>query len=241
MRRLLGVLVLLSALVSAPAAYAQPAPDEWRVTVSPYLMGAGLSGTAAIGLLEADIDASISDVLSHLEFGVMGIVVARRGAWGVGVDGLYSGFGATADRPPADVDLNQTLIAAYGLRRLNAIAEVTFGARVNVFDAGITLKNVPGSASGDKVWVDPIVGINLQLPARGRVSARVYGEIGGFGLGSDIAWQLFPVVAIAVGDRSSLDLGYRWLGTDYDSGEGVDRFIMDTVMQGPVFGFSVRF
>ena len=235
------VLALLVSLISTPAALAQTASDDWHVTVAPYLMGAGLTGAIGAGPLEAEIDASISEVFSHLEFGIMGIVAARKGAWGVGVDGIYSGFGVTADRPPADIDVNQTLVAGYALRRLNEFAELTFGARLNYFDTGITLKNVAGAAGRDQWWIDPIAGVILQSPARGRLTARVYGEIGGFGLGSTFAWQLFPGIGIAVADNASLDIGYRWVGTDYESGDGADRFVMDTLMQGPVIGFSVRF
>jgi opacity protein-like surface antigen len=42
-------------------------------------------------------------------------------------------------------------------------------------------------------------------------------------------------------DGVSLDLGYRWIGTDYESGEGVTRFSMDTITQGPVLGFAFKF
>ena len=155
-------------------------------------------------------------------------------------------LGATADRPAADVDFNQTAFAVYGLRRLSAVAEASFGLRVNGLDGGLTFKEqsvVPAGTelSQSKWWVDPIVGLRLHSNSPRRVNAAVYGEIGGFGLGSDLAWQIFPVVDVRVSDRLSLDLGYRWLSMDYTTDEGPDQFTWDTLTQGPVVGFKFQF
>jgi hypothetical protein len=35
--------------------------------------------------------------------------------------------------------------------------------------------------------------------------------------------------------------GYKALGQDYETGSGPQRFRWDTVMHGPVLGFTVRF
>ncbi len=239
------VLALLTAAglaLSTITAVAQPAADKWQVTMAPYLMGAGLSGTTAIGPITTEIDASFSDILSHLEFGFMGLVAARKGDWGFGADVYYAGLGATAQTPPADVDFDQTMMAFYGLRRLGADAEPAVGARVNGLSGRITLKEGTNrTAKRDDWWLDPIVGILLRTPAKGKLSGGVYTEVGGFGMGSSFAWQLFPTVAVALTDSMSLDIGYRWLGTDYESGEGATRFAMDTIAQGPVIGFVTRF
>ena len=54
------------------------------MTVVTYLMAAGLNGTVDARGLDTNINAAGSDVLSHLEFGAMGIVAARRGASVIG-------------------------------------------------------------------------------------------------------------------------------------------------------------
>ncbi|HRV36145.1 MAG TPA: hypothetical protein P5520_09740, partial [Desulfomonilia bacterium] len=43
-------------------------------------------------------------------------------------------------------------------------------------------------------WVDPIVGVNLSVPFSKRISAGVLADIGGFGAGSDLAWEVMPVI-----------------------------------------------
>ena len=87
----------------------------------------------------------------------------------------------------------------------------------------------------------PDRGAARALAGRRASAVPAYTEIGGFGAGSDFAWQIFPTVGIRLHERAGLDFGYRWLGTDYESGEGVDRFVWDTLMQGPALGFTIRF
>ena len=240
-----GTMVVVCLALTSPVVAQQPA-SEWQVTVTPYLMGAAISGTTGVRGVESEIDLSASDIFSHLEFGAMGIVAARKGNWGVGIDVIFMALGATADRPAADLDFNQTAFAVYGLRRLNAVAEATFGLRVNGLDGGLTFKEqsvVPAGTelSQSKWWVDPIVGLRLHSNSARRVNATLYGEIGGFGLGSDLEWQIFPVVDVRVLERMSLDLGYRWLSMDYTTGDGADQFTWDTLTQGPVVGFKFQF
>jgi hypothetical protein len=89
--------------------------------------------------------------------------------------------------------------------------------------------------------VDPIAGLTLRTTPDRPVQLRVYTEVGGFGLGSDFTWQIFPTVGIKLTKSATLDLGYRWLDLDYASGEGNNEFGYDVLTQGPVLGFSFRF
>lgn len=114
-------------------------------------MGAAISGTAAVAGQEATIDASFSDILSNLQFGAMGLVVARKGNWGA------------------------------------------------------------------------------------------YTELGGFGVGSKLEWQIFPTIGIDLSKHVSLEFGYRWLDMDYESGENLTFFKYDALTQGAVMGFAFRF
>ena len=57
-------------------------------------MGAAMSGTTAVRGQEVDVDMSASDIFSNLQFGAMGLVVARKGDWGVGGDAIWMALGA---------------------------------------------------------------------------------------------------------------------------------------------------
>ena len=195
-----------------PAA-AQAPSDKWDVTVAPYFMGAAMSGTTAVRGREVDVDVSASDIFSNLQFGAMGLVVARKGNWGLGADAIWMALGTTVRN--TNVDFNQGAFAFYGLRRLGSAADLTLGMRVNTLQGKLEFKTLGVDVSQDKTWVDPLVGLTLRSPREHRVHAQVYTEIGGFGAGSDFTWQIFPTLGVKLSDRVSLEAGYRWLDMDY--------------------------
>jgi opacity protein-like surface antigen len=188
---------------------------------------------------EADIDASASDIFSNLQFGAMGTIVATKGNWGFGTDLIWMSLGTTVR--DTNVDFDQGAFAFYGLRRLAPAADVTFGLRVNALRGQLAFKTIGLDVKGDQTWVDPVAGLRLRTPADRLLQFRIYSEIGGFGAGSDLTWQLFPSLAINFTDRFSLDLGYRWLDIDYSTGERNQLFTYDVLTQGPVVGVGFRF
>jgi hypothetical protein len=246
-KRYVSLCAVLAVIVAAfatpahaqPAGPASPRSDEWQVFVAPYLMGAAMSGATTVRGTEVEIDLSASDIFSSLQFGAMGLVVARNGHWGFGADLIWMALGTTVR--DTNVDFNQGAFAIYGLRELGPAADVTFGARVNTLQGALTFKGPDIEFRQDKTWVDPIAGVTLRTPAGRPVQLRVYSEIGGFGLGSDFTWQVFPNVGIRLTRSASLELGYRWLDLDYASGEGTGEFRYDVLTQGPVVGFGLRF
>ena len=126
---------LLYTAAAQPAAAQAPSGDTWRVTFAPYMMGAGLNGTTAVLGQEVTVDASFSDILDNLQFGAMGLVVARKGNWGVGGDAIWMSLGANGTGPgpvgvTATADMSQGAFAFYGLRRLAPSADVFFGGRI---------------------------------------------------------------------------------------------------------------
>jgi hypothetical protein len=244
----LVVLGLVLGLLPATPALAQASGDGWRVTVAPYFMGAAMNGTTAVAGQELKVDVGFSDILENLQFGAMGIVVARKGNWGVGGDAIWMALGANGTAPgPAAItgsaDMNQGAFAFYGLRRLAPAADLFFGGRVNTLQASLRF-NGPGQRSADqtKTWFDPIVGLQVHTPAAGkRWHAQLYTEIGGFGVGSTFTWQIFPTVGVDLARWVSLDFGYRWLDIDYSTGENLTAFKWDVLTQGPVMGMGFKF
>ena len=241
MKRLVSLWAVLALVLAASVtpAHAQPASDEWQVFVTPYLMGAAMSGTTTVRGAQLDLDLSASDIFSNLQFGAMGLVVARKGHWGFGSDLIWMALGT--DVRDTNVDFNQGAFAFYGLRALGPAADVTFGARINTLQGALKFKGPDIDVSQDKTWVDPIVGLTLRTAPDRRVQARLYTEIGGFGLGSDFTWQVFPNVGVRLTRSASMEVGYRWLDLDYATGEGNSEFRYDVLTQGPVIGFGFRF
>jgi len=245
----IALVVSLALVAGAPArAHAQP-PEAWKVTVAPYLLGAAMSGTAAVGGQELDVNMSASDIFSNLQFGAMGLVVARKGNWGAGGDAIWMSLGANGTAPgplgvTGSADMSQGAFAFYGLRRLAPYADLFFGGRINYLSSNLRTDGPlqASSVDGSKTWFDPMVGLQLRTPENGkRWHAQVYAEIGGFGVGSDLAWQVFPTIGVNLTRQASLEFGYRWLDLDYASGEDATLFKYDVLTQGPIVGFAFRF
>lgn len=218
---------------------AQPSGDEWQVVVAPYLMGAAMSGTTTLRGREADMTVSASDIFSNLQFGAMGLIEAKKGNWGFGSDVIWMALGSTVR--DTNVDFNQGAFAFYGIRRLGAAADVTFGARVNTLQGELDFKTIGLRVDQDETWVDPLVGLTLRTPPDRFLQLRLYSEIGGFGVGSNFTWQAFPTVGLRLAPGFALEFGYRWLDIDYESGDGADRFTYDMLTQGPVLGMAFKF
>ena len=63
------------------------------------------------------------------------------------------------------------------------------------------------------------------------------GDIGGFGIESDLTWEAFVGFGWHLSPHTSLTFGYRALGTDYSG----DDFATDTISHGPIIGMVCKF
>jgi len=221
---------------------APPKGDDWEFAFAPYLMGAALDGTSVVRGREAEVDISASDIFSNLDFGFMGMFAARKGNWGVSTDFVFMDLSVESQRPPADLSPSLTIFQVNGVRKLSDAADVTLGFRGTNTKARIDfLAPINVQVEKSRTWVSPVVGVVLRTPGEHRVHATLLADVGGFGLGSDLTWQVFPTVGVNLGKHVSLEAGYRWMSDEYETGEGADRFKWDILYQGPVVGFAFRF
>jgi hypothetical protein len=58
---------------------------------------------------------------------------------------------------------------------------------------------------------------------------------------SDLTWQAYPCFNWQFTKWASLQAGYRWLYTDYETGSGLNRFKYDMLTHGPQIGFTLHF
>ena len=85
------------------------------------------------------------------------------------------------------------------------------------------------------------MGARFRLPLGKKFSFNVSGDVGGFGVNSNIAWQAFPYFSWQFAKWGSVQAGYRWLYIDYETGSGLDRFKYEVLTQGPQLGLTVHF
>lgn len=241
----LAAAVLVAGLAGPARAQSPASPpsgDGWEFTLAPYLMGASLDGTAVVKGRQADVDVSASDIFDHMDLGVMGMLAARKGDWGLVGDAVYVDLNVASEMPPADFNPSIGLYSIEGVRKLNDFADVTLGVRWNRVKGRIAFKPpIDVEVERTRKWFDPVVGVVLRTPAVSRVHGTLIADVGGFGVGSDVTWQVFPSVGVRLSKHASIEAGWRFLSTDYKTGEGADRFEYDILYQGPVVGFAFRF
>jgi hypothetical protein len=98
-----------------------------------------------------------------------------------------------------------------------------------------------GSASMKSDWFDPLVGALLTTGLSPKWDLFLRGDVGGFGVGSDITWNALALARYSWRPNKSFVLGYRALYQDYDDGSGANRYVWDATQHGPVVGMQFTF
>jgi hypothetical protein len=237
----------LAATLAGPAA-AQG--NGWSFELSPYAWTPGVTTSVGtrFGTLEAD--ASISDVLSSLDFAAMGVFEARKGRWGLIADLLYTDLTERRDTPfgvlfsRARVETELTLASGYVAYRLHEDARVAVdamaGLRAVSADIDVTLS--PGALparqfGASESWVDPLVGGRVRVAITDRWFATAFADVGGTGGDTDLTWQLVATVGYQVNDRWSVRGGWRELSIEKRMG-GRD---VEIDLGGPLLGLTFAF
>jgi opacity protein-like surface antigen len=96
-------------------------------------------------------------------------------------------------------------------------------------------------SGGRRQWIEPLVGGAVWWDVNDRLRLMVRGDIGGFGVGSDLSWQVVGGVEWDVRDWFAIFAGYRLLDIDFVDGSGPRRFAFDVQMQGPYLAAMFRF
>lgn len=93
------ILMLLAAglALHAPPAKAQQPSDKWTFRLTPYFVGAAMDGNVTVRGQTAAVNIGFDQILENLDFGAMLHLLAAKGPWSIGLDGIYMGLGQTAD------------------------------------------------------------------------------------------------------------------------------------------------
>ena len=239
-----GAALLAAALLAAAPVHA----EEWQQEFAPYLWGSGMDGTAGVRDVTADVNLGFGDIVENLQMGFMGMYRASKDRYSVTVDGLYMNLGATKRGPggllKGDVDMVQSALEVDGGYEVADHFVVFGGLRYNNLDSTVKVSGALGNvrkASGKADWVDPVIGAIYTVPFDDQWSASLRGDIGGFGVGSDFAWQGIAVLRWQATPTVGVLAAYRYLDMDYEQGKGSDYFKYDMALSGPALGVAFAF
>jgi hypothetical protein len=98
-------------------------------------------------------------------------------------------------------------------------------------------KSLSQTKSKDDFWFDPYVGLRGRYNFNKTYYTGVRGEIGGFGVGADLMWEVEAVVGINLTRSIFTEIGYRALGGNFEE----NNFRFETVMHGPQITTGITF
>jgi hypothetical protein len=251
-----GLAAAAPATDSAASDYPAPAPSAassgWEVSATPYLWVPGLKGDAGVSnqLPTVGLDLSSGDTLDMLHFGVMGRADARHDRFVAAADVFYVDLRADKSLSVHDREFGQAALktrlffttVAAGYRLVDdgpASVDLVGGVRVVNLDLDLAVSGPRRSLqrSTSQTWIDPVVGARAHGRLGGRWSYSAYGDIGGFGVGSEFTWQASGTVDYRAGARWTLSAGWRHLDIDYAEA----GFLYDAALDGPILNAAYRF
>lgn len=257
MRRLAPLAAAALATIAWPtgAAAAPPedeAANDWKVSATTYVWFSGLEGKVGVSdvVQPVKVDMSFGDILDNLKLALTGFVQARKGRVVLAADLSYVAIGidrgiGVRERDFAEAELDTSTFTGTGLAGYQVAdsgpvsLDLLAGARINAVDTDLQLQGPARTFTGEvsKTWVDPVIAANLGVPLGSRTTLAIYGDVGGFGVASDLTWQLAAGLQHDLSRRWRISGGWRHYAVDYDNGS----FLYDVALSGPIAGVRYSF
>jgi hypothetical protein len=226
---------------------------KWNFLIEPYILFPNMKGTIGLGTLpDASLDVNSSDIFSHFKMGALLYFEAAKDRWAFTSDLIYMNLGEDVQPgtliSSGDVTVKQLSWEVAGLRKLTPWLEGGIGLRLNNInsEANLLTKNIGGgttdrSKSLTETWVDPVIIARIKSSTDKKFIYQFRGDIGGFSIGSDFAWQMQAYGGYRFSKLFQVTAGYRVISVDYKNGSGENRFLYDIDTFGPVVRFGFNF
>jgi len=245
--------LLFFSVVNTISAQTESPERNWNFLADVYLMFPYMDGETGAGdLLSVPVDANPGDIFNKLKMAAMLYLEVKNSKWAITSDLVYMNLNQEVTPGTlfhsGEVSAKELIWEPAVLYRIVPFWEVGLGSRLtnlstdidarrNVFPAGTE----EVTASGSKTWMDPILITRLSATVKEKWLFQFRGDIGGFGIGSDLTWQLQGYAGYRFGKVFQLTAGYRYLSVDYDKGVDSERFVFNMASFGPVVRFGFNF
>jgi hypothetical protein len=237
---LLFTMVILSGNCSR--LYADEADDSFVYEITPYLWAASIKGTAASdGEESPPIDSDYSFFsLDNLDGVFSTTLTARKNQWGFLSDFLYVAYEDTfLEATPLQTTLKfeGTIIELAGAYTTTSIDNLEIIAGLRRQDITVSLALLNRNPEQAKTWTDPFVGVIYNRPLRDKFNIGLRGDLGGFGIESDMAVNAQAMIRYQISNTFSVKFAYRYLKVKFDEG----NYLYDIKMDGFQIGLGIRF
>lgn len=226
---------------------------EWSYVVEPYIMFPNMSGTTAIGNLpELNVEVGSNQIFDNLKMGAMLYLEASNEKWNLNSDLLYmdlaKGVKSNIIINNGQVNAKQVGWELAGLYKVKPWLEAGIGGLLNSINVGMDINrnNIGGGTTNItkercETWVDPMLIVVFKSTSERKFIYSLRSEIGGFGIGSELAWQMQGYAGYRFSKLFQIQGGYRIISLDYEKGSGADYFLYNIDTFGPVVRFGFNF
>ncbi len=142
---------------------------------------------------------------------------------------LYRSSSSVGNRPVLTIEALGGARYAYFRTKIDGTVTGPLGNTLSFFKAAT------------KQWVDPILGGGLSWNLSEDWMLGFRADVGGFGLSSDITWNLDAMVRYRITKWLNMSVGFRALYMDHETGSGRNEFKYDVWTYGPWLGLGVEF
>jgi opacity protein-like surface antigen len=225
-----------------------PKSDPWRFGVALIGWGPGISGDVTVRGRQADVDVRLDELLDHLKGIAMLGFELRKEKFGFYAQPNWIKLKADGNVGPLSSTVEEKLwiVDAAGFYQLHKWCEerpLTLDALVGVrywhIDNELTVHGARGvvdfNGSDSNYLIDPILGLRGKKYFTQKFSLNLHGDVGGFGASdnsSDLSWQALGTLGYDFTQHFSVNVGYRALSVDKDSGSGPNAKGLNTILHG---------
>lgn len=219
---------LLTLFLSSVLAGTAAAQERWKATLEPYVWVPALEGEgSAEGSPEVDFEIDYPGELDAALPVALTLESPGGSVWTLDV--LYARW--RDDDGATRTETSVGLLEAGRLWPLGNTWSLAAGLRGIELDLDVETLGLERSARA--AWIDPWIGGRAELPLSPSWSLTGRGDLGGFGLGSDLTWQAAAFLAWSA-PSWRLEFGYRALAVDFDD----DDLDTSLLAHGPELGLA---
>ena len=239
-----------AAATATASSSTQPSGTGWEFAVTPYLWASGTKADINTPQGESiKVDESFIDILDDLKFAFMGAFEAKHGRFVSVQDIMFLSLGASADGHlgpiPLEADADLKLLTTshlFGYRVVDKgpmFVDLFAGGRITSVKVDVDLTGPLQTIERDrkKTEFGPVIASRVRFPLSDKWGVAIYGDLGGFGVGADLSWQLMGTVQYEISDRWRLAAGWRHFSAKQSKG-GWDVHMK---LDGPILGVTYRF
>jgi hypothetical protein len=207
--------------------------EGWRWDLTPYIWATSLNGTQTVQGKPVDVDASFSDILDFIDYGLAARLEGRTDGWGFFGDIFHAKLSEETAFPATNItgEMRQTIIEGAVTFPFADDLEVYLGLRNQDVDFSLDV-SAGNKRNSNNNWTDGMVGFIWKPIDTGRWTYWLRADAGAGD--SDAVWLAATGVGYRFSETVSLALAYRHLDTEYEN----EGFGYDIVQSGLGLGLG---